>query len=960
MSQSASGDSSATPLRPAHPDAVQWRQDKERLAELLELDENGREDGLEAIGRQDPEAAERLRRLLAASGPAQEFLESTPLDELAGDAPALPSPGDRLGPYRIEREIARGGMATVYRAQRDDEVYSKTVAIKVVRPDFGSAQDLERLFARERRILATLEHPHIASVYDAGTTPEGLGYLVMEYCDGKAIDDYCDTHRLSIDERLDLFETICTTVDFAHSKLVVHSDLKPSNILVDRQGSPRLLDFGVAEMLHEQDGQARLIGWTPEFASPEREAVPASTSSDVYSLGVLLYRLLCGRRPHPSLNDTSSGRSSEEVRRAVREEQVVPLSRSLDQVDATERETLAARRSTSVRRLRRRLGGDLEAVIDKALAREPGGRYPDVGALLDDLQAVRAHRPTEADPPGATRRLRLLVRRQPAGVAGALLLLGLLAFLAVQTVRLARERDRVDAERRDAERLADTSLNLFSAVEGVETGDATALALIERIRAQLEAQEMEPLAEARQRFVLARVFSQLGAAEDSVEQLEQVVSLRRDALGADHRQSLEAEIELGHELQRMRRLDEARQLLESVRNRAVEALGEDHTVHGLVLARLAWTYSLTPKAPEDPIPLFERSLEILEDHEDELLVARLRRNLGASLFFRDERERGLAEFERGATRTRQLLGEAHLAVSGDDHTRGLMLSTLGRPREASDSYQRAIASRTAILGPRHPSTLLSETVSGNHLALTGRMVEAAELFTEVLRKRLEVSENAFATHFARIMSATAETELGRTDNARRLLARVGADAERVEFSRTHEYAYALIELAEGRPASAVDAFEQLLSIRRETHSPGDGMITSVETALGRALDDAGRFEEARAVLRSSLAGTTSRRGEDHPDLIDTWLALARVEWRSGRQEEARELALSSRRVLQRTGIADGSWFVPAADLLAVLGEPPSPGRADRARRHVEEIRERLGEGAIETRRAEALLDQIEG
>lgn len=960
MSQSSSDDPSATPLRPAHPDAVQWRRDKDRLATLLELEAAARASHLAEIELQDPDGAQRLRRLLEAAGPARDFLESTPLDELTSAAPPLPSAGDRLGPYRIEREIARGGMATVFRAQRDDDIYAKTVAIKVVRPDFSAAEDLERLFARERRILATLEHPNIASIYDAGTTPDGLGYLVMEYCDGVSIDEYCDHNRLTIDQRLDLFEKICETVDFAHSRLVVHSDLKPSNILVDREGSPRLLDFGVAELLHEQDADSRLIGWTPEFASPEREALPASTSSDVYSLGVLLYRLLCGRRPHPSLNESSSRRSSEEVRRAVREEEVVPLSRSLDTVDAAERAEIASRRRTGVERLRRRLGGDLEAVIDRALAREPTDRYPDVGALLDDLRAVRSHRPTNANPPGNARRVALLLRRQPVGSAIAAVLVGLLLFLTLQTVRLSRERDRVEAERRDAERLADTSLNLFSAVEGVEAGDATAIELIEKIRGQLEHQEIEPLAEARQRFVLARVFSQLGAADDAVEQLEQVVALRTGALGPEHRRTLEAEIELGHQLQSMRRFDDALEQLQDVRQRTRDALGEDDAVHGIALARLAWLYSLLPKAPEDPTPLFERALEILEDHDDELLKARLRRNLGASLFFRGQRDRGIEEFEKGASNTRQLLGPSHLVTSGDDHTRGLMLAALGRPGEANESYRRAIASRTAILGPRHPRTLLTQTVYGNNLALTGRMLEAAELFTAIVEQRSEVAEDAFPTHFARIMSATAEAELGRTDAARRLLDRVGAAAERREFSRTHEYARAMIELAEGRSENAVAGFERLLAIRRETHAAGDAMITSVEVALGRALDDAGRFEQARAVLQSSIDGISGRRGEDHPDLVEAWLALARVELQDGRRGETSTLANRSRDALRAAGVSSGSWFVPAADLLAVAAETPSPDRAQRAAGHFEQIRQRLGDGAIETRRARRLMDELEG
>src|SRR5215469_7444387 len=233
----------------------------------------------------------------------------TPDNTIPGEAPdSTVTPGRRsldaerrIGPYKLISELGRGGMGTVWLAARADEHFEKRVALKVVRG--SDSQEVIRFFRRERQILAGLEHPNIARLLDGGTTEEGLPYFVMEHVEGVPIDRYCDEHKLSVSDRLRLFEGVCSAVQHAHRSLVVHRDLKPGNILVTEEGIPKLLDFGIAKLLDPGvagGGSAEtIVALTPDYASPEQVRGRAiTTSTDVYSLGVILYELLTGQRPY--------------------------------------------------------------------------------------------------------------------------------------------------------------------------------------------------------------------------------------------------------------------------------------------------------------------------------------------------------------------------------------------------------------------------------------------------------------------------------------------------------------------------------------------------------------------------------------------------------------------------------------------------------------------------------------
>jgi tetratricopeptide (TPR) repeat protein len=370
--------------------------------------------------------------MLAAYDHDPEFLEAS--TDVAGSvAMALADGlvGSRLGPYRVTGQIGRGGMGVVYDAVRDDGEFERRVAIKVL-PTWSGVSLVER-FRLERRVLASLDHPGIARLVDSGTTPDGAPYFVMEFVDGPPIDVWARDQRLDVRARIALVERVCEAVAYAHQHLIVHRDLKPANILVPADGHPRLLDFGIATLLARADGVDTGVTatghhtFTIDFASPEQirgEAV--TTATDVYSLGVLLYLLVAGRRPY-TLKDLSPF----EAMRTVCEVDPPPPSAVAASADAA------------------RTRGDLDAVIGKALRKAPRDRYATVAALASDLKAFRLGMPVTAAPESWTRQARRFVRRNKAAAAVLAAIVGGGSVAAWQARAAATERDR--AERRFAQ-----------------------------------------------------------------------------------------------------------------------------------------------------------------------------------------------------------------------------------------------------------------------------------------------------------------------------------------------------------------------------------------------------------------------------------------------------------------------------------------------------------------------------
>ncbi len=427
----------------------------------VELAETERTNFLERECAGNIELRTEVESLLAADADLSRFIEkpllSIPL-EIFPDANTELA-GQQIGSYRIVREIGRGGLGTVYLAERADEAYRKEVAIKLIRRGLDTEDILGR-FRNERQILAQLDHPNIARLIDGGTTADGLPFFVMEYVPGRTLLKFCDAQQLDTNARLQLFRQVCAAVSYAHQNLVIHRDLKPSNILVTEDAKPKLLDFGIAKLLtSDEEALTQTIPglrvMTPEYASPEQiKGERITTSSDVYSLGVVLYELLTGQKPY-----RLTSRSAEEIARAITEQ--VPERPSTVVSDET---------GSLGRREHRALRGDLDRIVLMALRKEPERRYSSAAALADDIERHLTGLPVVAHQDTFTYRASKFVRRHKAGTfATALILLAILAGIA-GTLWESRQANlqRARAERRfdDVRKLANS--NLFDVYPEVE------------------------------------------------------------------------------------------------------------------------------------------------------------------------------------------------------------------------------------------------------------------------------------------------------------------------------------------------------------------------------------------------------------------------------------------------------------------------------------------------------------
>jgi eukaryotic-like serine/threonine-protein kinase len=374
--------------------------------------------------------------------------------DLVQDASLMPWVGRRLGPYQIIQKIGEGGMGTVFRATRVDGLYDKDVAIKVIRQGLDTAFFIAR-FKNESRILAGIEHPNVARLLDGGITEEGLPYVVLEYVAGLPIDEYCDQHNLSTDDRLKLFRTVCTAVQHAHQNLVVHRDLKPGNILVTQEGTPKLLDFGIAKILDPQQEESGTDGtltilhmMTPDFASPEQvRGDTITTASDVYSLGVILYLLLTGKRPYR----VKSSSPQELIKAVCETDPEKPSTAAHRFEDAAANAGKPASKSgipdTNGAPLRQRrrsaLSKDLDYIVLKALRKEPTRRYATVEQFSEDIRRHLEHLPVSARKDTLGYRMSKFVSRHRAGVAAgvtvaAILVVGI--FITLREARIAERR----------------------------------------------------------------------------------------------------------------------------------------------------------------------------------------------------------------------------------------------------------------------------------------------------------------------------------------------------------------------------------------------------------------------------------------------------------------------------------------------------------------------------------------
>jgi serine/threonine-protein kinase len=525
-----------------------WRRIEDLLCAALERDGGARAAFLEQACAGDAELRREVESLLAHEAPSESFIEDSAfalaaemLADAEGELEQERWEGRRVGAYRIVREIGRGGMGAVFLAERESAEYRQQVALKVVRRSLADAE-LVRRFRRERQILASLNHPNIAHLLDGGMSEDGEPFLAMEHVEGTRIDDYCAAHDLSMDERLRLFLAVCRGVAYAHRHLVVHRDLKPSNILVKEDGTPKLLDFGIAKLLDaEQSGehtQTALRAFTLEYASPEQlRGQHVSTASDIYSLGVILYELLTHTRPYKF----KSG-SAEEIARVVESQPVRPSAVSTEA-------RAAGRLRLRTKKDRRSLAGDIDNIVCMALRQEPERRYTSVEQFASDIERYLARRPVLARPNTLSyRAAKFVCRNRIAVTAAALVLLTLVAGLsiALHQYRSAR-RERIKEEAVNGY-LQKMLLSTNPATKGANghAGETTIKDLLDVAAGELESENLsaQPEVKAQLQHIIGATYLAQGRYEQAEQHLRAALVAETSLYGDDHPTTLDTRLEL--------------------------------------------------------------------------------------------------------------------------------------------------------------------------------------------------------------------------------------------------------------------------------------------------------------------------------------------------------------------------------------------------------------------------------
>ncbi|MEM6784393.1 MAG: serine/threonine-protein kinase [Bacteroidota bacterium] len=796
---------------------------------------------------------------------------AAPHDAVVALAPRPAAPGRRLGPWRLVRELGQGGMGTVWLAERADGAFEQRVAVKRVRASMFS-EALRQRFLRERSLLARLHHPHIAQLLDGGVTEDGVPYLVMEYVAGPPLLEYCAEHQLDIQARVKLFLDICEAVQYAHRHLVIHRDLKPSNILVAPDGGPgstplvKLLDFGIGKFQHEDPLAEALTHtgvrpFTPQYAAPEQIRNRAiTTATDVYGLGVLLFELLTGQRPFSAPTG-----SVHEIERAVLED--LPSSPST----MLQRRPDQAMGLPDAHRAARVVSGDLDAIVQKALAKTPERRYRSAEALARDLKRYLEGKPVQARRGALGYRLRRNLWRHRWAVAAIGTIITLLAagIIAVTTQvhRVSVERDKAVAS---AQFLSDLfgseDPEMMTSVGTNSDDELSARALLERAARRVETELADqPETRAAMQLTLGRVHHSLGLYDEGDALLRNALATRQRRFGPRHPQVAEVELALGALLSDRSRYAEAERLHRRALSYFESREGRQSPRTARALYELGRTLTLRGNFGDAEL-LLRRALR-LQERDTDLPPADLGHTL-AGLAHVLYRQGLLPESEhyyhQALDHYRPTLGPLHVRTATALNELGVVIKNQGRYADAEPYYRDALDAFGYIYGPAHPRRAYALANLGVLLKDRG-LVENDPLHFDAAKPFLEEAHAMYRALYG-------DTHL------------------RVGHSRAH---LGMLALARGRHAEAETHFDAALSFHSAAQVPAAHTARAYPlTGLGEALTALGRPAQAIPLLEEALTIRESATGQ-HWRIAEAQGALGAAQLALGRADDAERLLTAS-------------------------------------------------------------------
>jgi non-specific serine/threonine protein kinase/serine/threonine-protein kinase len=789
------------------------------------------------------------------TGPSQDTGTAT-ADESSTTIP------QQFGPYRLLEKLGEGGMGEVWLAEQTEPV-NRRVALKVIKQGMDTKQVVAR-FEAERQALAMMDHPAVAKVFDVGATPEGRPYFAMEHVHGVPITEFCDRHKLSNRERLELFIRVCEGVQHAHQKAIIHRDLKPTNVLVATQDGkrlPKIIDFGVAKATAQRLTERTvytelgvLIG-TPEYMSPEQAEMTGEdvdTRTDVYSLGVILYELLVGALPFDPKELRSGG--YEGIRRKIREEEPHKPSTRLSTLGDRSTESAKLRR-VDLPTLQRQLKGDLDWITMKALEKDRSRRYGSPMELAADVQRHLKHEPVLAGPPSAAYRARKYVRRHRFGVSVAglavLALIGFAVTMGVMARRIALEREQVEAAKNDLERVVDFQASMLSDLD------------VEQVGQRLVAD---------QRTRVTEVFRERGETE---EQIEARLAALDESLGSVNATNVA-----------LRLLDE--EILDLAGSTIDEQFEEQPLVAATLRQEIAITYrelDLYERAqPYQELALATRRRLLGDDHPDTLTSTHM---MGWLLEFHGRQAEAEPYLREALEGRRHVLGDDHPDTLESIANMGYLLHQQGRIVEAEPYYREGLEGRRRALGDDHRSTLWSVGLMGDLLLDQGRLEEAEPYCREALEGGLRTLGDE---HLQTVESIT----------------RMG---------------YLLQQ--QGRLVEAEPYYREALESWRRVHGDYHPNTSTYLNNMGILLKAQGKLEEAESYLREALDASRRVRGDDYPGTLVTVINMGALLLDQGKFEEAEVLLApaieAARRVLPREHVLTGGLALYRGSAMVALG-----------------------------------------
>ena len=919
---------------------ARWAVLSPYLDEALDLPRAERTAWLENLKARDAALAGELETLLAEHDRAEE-------DDFLGQAPSPRSTlaGQTLGAYTLRAPIGHGGMGSVWLAERSDGRYEGTVAVKLLNASL-IGQEAEGRFRREGSFLARLRHRHIAHLIDAGVSPAGQPYLVLEHVDGEHLDTYCDRRRLDVAARVRLFLDVLEAVSHAHANLVVHRDLKPSNVLVDRAATVKLVDFGVAKLVvPEADAMPATLtlqgesALTPGYAAPEQiEGGHVTTATDVYALGVLLYVVLSGRHPAGELKLASPGA----LMRATLEREPERLSAAATlEAGGGSRSARAADRGTTAEALCRTLRGDLDTIVAKALKKDPAERYASVEALAEDLRRYLDHAPISARRDSFTYRAAKFLRRQrlPVATAAAVVaaLAGGLSVALVQRSRARAAQARAEAETRKAIAVKEYLVSVFDLADPYgppnrSGSDVTARDLLGRVAARIDvALAGQPEVQGELAGVLGRVHMNLGLLDKAGPLLQRSLDQRRAEYGPRHPAVAEAMAQLADLLTSQNRYAEAEPLLREALAQRRALLGNRNAATAESLDRLAaHLRQRNDFAAAEPLlreALAMRRAILGPDHME---VSHSLNNLAVLLFLKGRLDEAEPLYREALAITVRLLGEDHLYIAATTQNLASVQEQRGRIDEAEALYRRALAVNRKALGDVHPNVSHVLNNFGSMLRRENRTKEA-EVLT---REALAIDRQVFGEHHDRTAESVRNLaeilrEKGDFDEAEGMFRQALATNRSIFGARHMRIAASLDGLAstlqlKGDLAQALPLFREARELYRQLFGENQWRFVTASVALARAVLENGDAVEAERIVRPLARGDPSDRKRSLA-FLEGQAVLGRALARQARGTEALAVVEAARQESLQA-FPSGDWRIgemrlAQGEALAASGAP---------------------------------------